>query len=218
MELVALSTYPPPSATCLPTAPVLLRTTASHHPRLCPGALGPFPRKFPNLLARNGCRNVRETVAPCRVVSWRYGRAERGRGVGGTRSRAAAWLAWSLAALSLALLVGGIALLPRDVCRSGPPIRRRGERWQRRSRPGYAARLLGRGRHHRLPPPPQHHRMALLRHGRDDRSRSFAGDYAEFWLASGFGPRSLARRRPGSVVVVDPPGLCPYELRAAVVP
>ncbi|HET7272481.1 MAG TPA: hypothetical protein VFI90_15520, partial [Rubrobacter sp.] len=35
---------------------------------------------------------------------------EQGRGVGGTGSRAASWLAWSLMALSVALLLGGIAL------------------------------------------------------------------------------------------------------------
>ena len=35
---------------------------------------------------------------------------EQGRGVGGTNSRAAAWLAWSLVALSVALLVGGLVL------------------------------------------------------------------------------------------------------------
>jgi hypothetical protein len=33
---------------------------------------------------------------------------EQGRGVGGTNSRAAAWLAWSLVALSVALLVSGL--------------------------------------------------------------------------------------------------------------
>src|SRR5215212_6604803 len=35
---------------------------------------------------------------------------EQGRGVGRTNRRAAAWLAWSLVALSVALLVGGVAL------------------------------------------------------------------------------------------------------------
>src|SRR5215211_1863690 len=35
---------------------------------------------------------------------------EQGRGLGGTTSRATAWLAWSLVALSVALLVGGAAL------------------------------------------------------------------------------------------------------------
>ena len=35
---------------------------------------------------------------------------EQGRGVGGTSTRSAAWLAWSLVVLSVALLVGGVAL------------------------------------------------------------------------------------------------------------
>ncbi|HEX6711340.1 MAG TPA: hypothetical protein VF068_13500 [Rubrobacter sp.] len=38
------------------------------------------------------------------------GTKEQGRGVGGTSSRAASWLAWTLMALSVALLLGGIAL------------------------------------------------------------------------------------------------------------
>ena len=35
---------------------------------------------------------------------------QQGRGVGGTSTRSAAWLAWSLVVLSVALLVGGVAL------------------------------------------------------------------------------------------------------------
>ena len=46
---------------------------------------------------------------------------ERGRGVGGTSSRAAAWLAWSLVTLSVALLVGGIAFT--QMTRSTAPER-----------------------------------------------------------------------------------------------
>ncbi|HEX6709850.1 MAG TPA: hypothetical protein VF068_05905, partial [Rubrobacter sp.] len=38
------------------------------------------------------------------------GTKEQGRGVGGTSSRAASWLAWSLAALSVTMFVGAIAL------------------------------------------------------------------------------------------------------------
>ena len=37
-------------------------------------------------------------------------REQQGRGVGGTSTRSAAWLAWSLVVLSVALLVGGVAL------------------------------------------------------------------------------------------------------------
>jgi hypothetical protein len=37
-------------------------------------------------------------------------REQQGRGVGGTSTRSAAWLAWSLVGLSVALLVGGVAL------------------------------------------------------------------------------------------------------------
>src|SRR5215211_7292918 len=35
---------------------------------------------------------------------------EHGRGVGGTNSRVAAWLAWALGVLSVVLLIGGVAL------------------------------------------------------------------------------------------------------------
>ncbi|HEX2740834.1 MAG TPA: hypothetical protein VHM69_10315, partial [Rubrobacter sp.] len=46
---------------------------------------------------------------------------EQGRGVGGTSSRAAAWLAWSLVTLSVVLLVGGIAFT--QMTRSTAPQR-----------------------------------------------------------------------------------------------
>src|SRR5688572_26832844 len=51
---------------------------------------------------------------------------DRGRGIGRTGSRAAAWLAWSLVALSVALLVGG-GVLSRAAISAGPDLQFGGE-------------------------------------------------------------------------------------------
>jgi hypothetical protein len=117
---------------------------------------------------------------------------EQGRGVGGTNSRAAAWLAWSLVALSVALLVGGlvfsrvarsaagdssfvgetedasvvvnlITLLPFSVVGAIIAVR------QPRNAIGWLFCGVG---------------VTL-------GLNSFAGDYTEFWLASGFGMDAL---------------------------
>ncbi len=116
---------------------------------------------------------------------------ERGRGVGGTRSRAAAWLASSLAALSLTLLVGGI-VLSRAASSAVLNLQSGGEV----SDGSVVADLVtllafsGVGA------------IIASRHPRNTIGwlfcgvgvmiglNSFAGDYAEFWLTSGFGPGS----------------------------
>ena len=147
------------------------------------------------------------------------GTKEQGRGVGGTSTRAAAWLAWSLVALSLALLLGGIAL-----SRAGstvPDLPFGGET----DDGSVVANLVT------LLPFSVVGAIIASRQPRNTIGwlfcsvgvtiglNSFAGDYAEFWLASGFGTREP--RRDGGVaqfVVVDPPSLYPHELPAAVVP
>src|SRR5215204_6392071 len=105
-----------------------------------------------------------------------------GRGVGGMSGRAAAWLAWSLVVLSVVLLVGGLSFAL--MTRSSVP-----------ERPYYGLVTLS--------------VLALafsvvgaIIASRQPRNAigwifggvgvtigfsSFAGDYAEFWLASGFG-------------------------------
>src|SRR5215211_9262861 len=55
--------HPLPLRDLLPPAPALLRITATYHPLLRLGALGPLPRTFPKFLVRNGCRNGWETLA-----------------------------------------------------------------------------------------------------------------------------------------------------------
>jgi hypothetical protein len=116
------------------------------------------------------------------------GTKEQGRGIGGTRSRAAAWLAWSLMALSVALLVGGTALsLAATSTVSDRPF---GSETGDNS---VAVDLLT------LLPFSVVGAIIASRHPRNTIAwlfcsvsvaiglNSFAGDYAEFWLASGFG-------------------------------
>ncbi len=116
------------------------------------------------------------------------GSKEQGRGVGGTSTRAASWLAWTLVALAVALLLGGIAL--SHVASSTVPDRPVGGETEDSS---VVADLLT------LLPFSVVGAIIASRHPRNTIAwlfcsvgvaiglNSFAGDYAEFWLASGFG-------------------------------
>jgi hypothetical protein len=120
------------------------------------------------------------------------GTKEQGRGVGGTGTRAAAWLAWSLVALSLALLLGGIAL-SRAASSTVPDLPFGGETDDGSVIANLVTLLpfsvVGAIIASRQP------RNAIgwlfCSVGVTIGLNSFAGDYAEFWLASGFGPDSL---------------------------
>jgi hypothetical protein len=117
---------------------------------------------------------------------------EQGRGVGGTNSRAAAWLAWSLVALSVALLGGGL-VLSRAASSAVPDLSFGGETED----VSVVANLIT------LLPFSVVGAIIASRHPRNAIGwlfcsvgvmiglNSFAGDYAEFWLASGFGMSSL---------------------------
>src|SRR3712207_6115261 len=117
---------------------------------------------------------------------------EQGRGVGGTNSRAAAWLAWSLVALSVALLVSGL-VLSRAASSTVPDLSFGGETEDA----SVVANLLT------LLPFSIVGAIIASRHPRNAIGwlfcsvgvtvglNSFAGDYAEFWLVSGFGMSSL---------------------------
>ena len=106
--------------------------------------------------------------------------------------RRAAWLAWSLAALSVALLVGGIAL-SRAVSFTAPDLPFGGET----NDASVVAKLVT------LLTFSVVGAIIASRHPRNTIGwlfcsvgvtiglNSFAGDYAEYWLASGFGPDSL---------------------------
>jgi hypothetical protein len=115
-----------------------------------------------------------------------------GRGVGGTGTRAASWLAWSLVALSLALLLGGIAL-SRAASSTVPDLPFGGETDDGSVIANLVTLLpfsvVGAIIASRQP------RNAIgwlfCSVGVTIGLNSFAGDYAEFWLASGFGPDSL---------------------------
>jgi hypothetical protein len=120
------------------------------------------------------------------------GTKEQGTGVGGTSTRAAAWLAWSLVALSLVLLLGGIAL-SRAASSTVPDLPFGGET----DDGSVIANLVT-----LLPfsvvgaiiasrQPRNTIGWLLCSVGVTIGLNSFAGDYAEFWLASGFGPDSL---------------------------
>jgi hypothetical protein len=120
------------------------------------------------------------------------GTKEQGRGAGGTSTRAAAGLAWSLAALSLALLLGGIAL-SHAASSTVPDLPFGGET----DDGSVVANLVT------LLPFSVVGAIIASRQPRNTIGwlfcsvgvtiglNSFAGDYAEFWLASGFGPSSL---------------------------
>jgi hypothetical protein len=117
---------------------------------------------------------------------------EQGRGIGGTNGRAAAWLAWSLVALSVALLVGGL-VLSRAASSAVPHLSFGGET----DDPSVVANLIT------LLPFSVVGAIIASRRPRNAIGwlfcsvgvtvglNSFAGDYAEFWLASGFGMSSL---------------------------
>jgi hypothetical protein len=117
---------------------------------------------------------------------------EQGRGVSRTYSRAAAWLAWSLVALSVALLVSGL-VLSRVPSSTAPDLSFRGET----DDASVLANL------NTLLPFSVVGAIIASRHPRNTIGwlfcsvgvtvglNSFAGDYAEFWLASGFGMTSV---------------------------
>src|SRR5215216_7127563 len=117
---------------------------------------------------------------------------EQDRGVDGTNSRrAAAWLAWSLVALSVALLVGGLVL--SRAASSAVPDLSFGET----DDASVVANLVT------LLPFSVVAAILDSRHPRNTIGwlfcsvgvtigvNAFAGDYAEFWLVSGFGTNSL---------------------------
>ncbi|HEY6674389.1 MAG TPA: hypothetical protein VIZ59_05680, partial [Rubrobacteraceae bacterium] len=120
------------------------------------------------------------------------GTKEQGRGAGGVGTRAASWLAWSLVALALALLLGGIAL-SRAASSVVPDLPFGGET----DDGSVVANLIT------LLPFSVVGAIIASRQPRNAIGwlfcsvgvtiglNSFAGDYAEFWLASGFGPDSL---------------------------
>jgi hypothetical protein len=118
---------------------------------------------------------------------------EQDRGVGGTNSRAAAWFAWSLVALSVALLVVGGLASSRAAISTVPDLQFGGETDDSSAVLDLVTLLtfsvVGAvivSRHPR-------HTIVWLFCGVGVMIglNSFAGDYAEFWIASGFGPRSL---------------------------
>src|SRR5215218_6861729 len=117
---------------------------------------------------------------------------EQGRGLGGTTSRATAWLAWSLVALSVTLLLGG-AVLSRAASSAVADLSFVGET----DDASVVANLIT-----LLP----FSIVGAIIASRQPRNaigwlfcgvgvtvglNSFAGDLAEFWLASGFGVSSL---------------------------
>ena len=117
---------------------------------------------------------------------------EQGRGVSGTYSRAAAWLAWSLVALSVALLVGGL-VLSRAATSTVPDLSFSGETEEA----SVVVNLIT------LLPFSMVGAIVASRQPRNAIGwlfcgvgvtvglNSFAGDFAEFWLASGFGVSSI---------------------------
>src|SRR5919107_1062563 len=109
-----------------------------------------------------------------------------GRGVGGMSGRAAAWLAWSLVVLSVVLLVGGLsfALMTRSSVPERPY-----DGLVTLSVLALAFSVVGAIIASRQP------RNAIgwifCGVGVTVGLNSFAGDYADFWLASGFGNTGL---------------------------
>jgi hypothetical protein len=95
---------------------------------------------------------------------------EQGRGLGGTTSRATAWLAWSLVALSVTLLLGG-TLLSRAASSAVPDLSFVGE-----TDDASVVNAIG---------------WLFCGVGVAVGLNSFAGDFAEFWLTSDFGVSSL---------------------------
>lgn len=122
------------------------------------------------------------------------GTSAHGGGIGGVSSRTAPWLAWSLVALSVTLLLGGIAL-SRAASSTVPDLPFSGETADGSVVANLVTLLtfsvVG--------------AIIAVRHPRNTIGwlfcsvgvtiglNSFAGDYAEFWLASGFGTSSLGQ-------------------------
>src|SRR5215208_7088318 len=117
---------------------------------------------------------------------------EQGRGVGGTNSRVAAWLAWALVVLSVVLLVGGL-VLSRAASSTVADLQFGGETKSANVLADLVTLLI-------------FSVVGAVVVSRQPRNtigwlfcgvgvavglNSFAGDYAEFWLASGFGVSSL---------------------------
>jgi hypothetical protein len=117
----------------------------------------------------------------------RQSTSEQGRGAGGTNSRAISWLAWSLVALSLALLLGGAAL-SRAASSAVPDLSFVGET----DDASVVVNLIT------LLPFSVVGAIVASRQPRNAIGwifcgvgvtvglNSFSGDFAEFWLASGF--------------------------------
>jgi hypothetical protein len=119
--------------------------------------------------------------------------AEQDRGVGATNSRAAAWLAWSLVALSVALLVVGGLASSRAAISTVPDLQFGGETDDSSAvldlvtlLPFSVVGAIIASRH-----PRNTIGWLFCGVGVTIGLNSFAGDYTEFWLASGFGMSSL---------------------------
>jgi hypothetical protein len=118
--------------------------------------------------------------------------AEQGRGVAGTNSRAAAWLAWSLAALSVALLVGGL-VLSRAASSTVSDLQFGGETKSASVVADLVTLLIFSvvGAVIVSRQPRNTIGWLFCGVGLAVSLNSFAGDYAEFWLTSGSGMNSL---------------------------
>src|SRR5215216_5561866 len=120
------------------------------------------------------------------------GAREQSRGIGGIGTRAATWMAWSLMVLSVSLLVGGFAL-SLAASATAPDLSFIGET----DDASVVANLIT------LLPFSVVGAIIASRRPRNTIGwlfcsvgvtigvNAFAGDYAEFWLVSGFGTNSL---------------------------
>jgi hypothetical protein len=117
--------------------------------------------------------------------------AEQGRGVGGTNGRAA-WLAWSLVALSVALLVGGL-VLSRAPSSTVADLQFGGETKSASVVADLVTLLIFSAVGAVIVSRQPRNTIGWLFCGVGIAVslNSFAGDYAEFWLTSGFGMNSL---------------------------
>ena len=95
------------------------------------------------------------------------------RGVGGMSNPRCSWLAWSLVALSVALVVGGIMLARTTTEAPAPelPYGSVGDADSVALFLGHGAHLLWGGSHRCFPPPPKHHRLDLLHSRIGNRAR-----------------------------------------------
>jgi hypothetical protein len=118
--------------------------------------------------------------------------AEQCRGVGGKNSRAAAWLAWSLVALSVALLVGGL-VLSRAASSTVADLQFGGETKSASVVADLVTLLIFSvvGAVIVSRQPRNTIGWLFCGVGMAVSLNSFAGDYAEFWLTSGFGTNRL---------------------------